>query len=84
MIAVKNTDPKRKNHRPWRGAMERFLDLVKRQRGQAPKADKSLVVYKGKRSTKEKAWDPWFEQFQKSLKGSLASAWPLGDEGKQW
>lgn len=33
MIAVKNTDLKRKNHRPWRGAMERFLDLVKRQRG---------------------------------------------------
>lgn len=41
MIAIRNIDPKRKNHRPWRGAMEKLLDLVKRQRGQSPKVDKS-------------------------------------------
>lgn len=68
MIAIKNTDPKGKNHRPWRGAMEKLLDLVKRQRGQTPKVDKSLMVHKGKRRTKEKAWDPGFEQFQRGLK----------------
>lgn len=73
MIAIRNIDPKRKNRRPWRGAMERLLDLVKRQRGQAPKVDKSPCDLQRKKKGQGKV-----------LQGSLSSAWPLGNEGKGW
>ena len=71
MIAVRHIDPKRKNHRPSRGAMEKLLDLVKRQRKQAPKVDKSPCDLQRKRNDQGKV-----------LQGSLSSAWPLGNEGK--
>lgn len=32
MIAVENTDPKRRSHVPWRGAAEKLLEPAKRQR----------------------------------------------------
>lgn len=73
MIAIRNIDLKRKNHRPSRGAMEKLLDLVKRQRGQAPKVDKSPCGLQRKKKDQGKV-----------LEGSLSSAWLLGDEGKGW
>lgn len=40
MIAVENTDPKRRSHVPWRGATEKLLEPAK-GRGQASKVGKS-------------------------------------------
>lgn len=86
IIAIKNIDLKRKNHRPWIGAMEKLLDPVKRQTGHTPKVNKSPCGLQRKKKDQGKVLESlvWAISEGSEVQGSLSSAWPLSDEGKGW